>query len=108
MSNHMIIAVYKPNEGKEAELLEIVRKHLPALREFGLVTDRDGYVAQSQDGSIVEIFEWAGPDASEKAHKHPGVMALWDAMGAVASFPTLKELPEATTPFPSFTTIQPD
>ena len=34
------VACYKPKPGCEEALLELVRNHLPPLREQGLVTDR--------------------------------------------------------------------
>ncbi|MDJ0838261.1 MAG: hypothetical protein QNK37_17220 [Acidobacteriota bacterium] len=106
MSNQMAFAIYKPNEGKADELMDMVKKHLPKLREYGLITDRDVYLARSSDGSIIEVFEWAGPDASRRAHEHPAIAAIWEAMGAVAEFPVLATLPEAGSRFPNFAMIR--
>ena len=36
----LVIARYRPREGREADLLELVRRHGPVLLESGLVTDR--------------------------------------------------------------------
>ncbi len=102
MSGKMAFALYKPHEGQEEALVAVVEKHLPALREFGLVSDRDGYVARSQDGTIVEIFEWKSADSPGLAHKHPGVAAIWEAIGQIADFPAMRELPEAGSRFPNF------
>ena len=106
MSNQMAFAIYKPKEGKADELMDLVKKHLPKLQEYGLVTDRDAYLAQSSDGSIIEVFEWAGPDASRRAHEHPAIAAIWEGMGAVADFPALETLPEAGSRFPNFAMVQ--
>jgi hypothetical protein len=59
-----VIVAYRPRPGKEQELLQLTREHLPILRSEGLATDRPSYVMKSADGTIVEVFEWksAGGD----------------------------------------------
>ncbi|MDX1583957.1 MAG: hypothetical protein R3338_10205, partial [Thermoanaerobaculia bacterium] len=53
-----VIACYRPKEGKEEHLVEEVRKHVPTLRQEGLVTDRSPYIMRSKDRTIIEVFEW--------------------------------------------------
>jgi hypothetical protein len=47
-----VIVAYKPREGKDAELLDLVREHVPILRGLGMVTERQPYIMRSKDGVI--------------------------------------------------------
>jgi hypothetical protein len=58
-----VIAVYRPHVGKEKELLEVVKEHVPILRGQGFVTDRPPAVMRGKDGTIVEVFEWKSLEA---------------------------------------------
>lgn len=89
------------------EFLGLVAKHGPALRQLGLVTDEPTrvYVGSEKhiDGPLViEVFQWAGPDAAARAHTHPEVSEVWEAMGPLCGeragrppfeFPNLREVP---------------
>jgi hypothetical protein len=55
----LLIVAYKPKPGKEEELLQLTREHVPLLRKEGLATDRPVIAAQAKDGTVVEAFEWA-------------------------------------------------
>ena len=55
-----------------------------------------------QDGTYVEVFVWISEQAAEKAHDHPGVAKIWEAMAMVAEWGTLEKLPEAKKPFTHF------
>src|SRR6187551_1509570 len=90
---------YKPKPGKEEALMELVRKHLPVLRELGLATDAPSYIARSSDGRIVEVFEWASGQAVGAAHQHPAVSEIWEKMALVADFLPFNTLPEGNAPF---------
>lgn len=86
------IVTYVPKQGKEAELLELVRKHEPALRKVGLVTDEPfrlwkAYDIRKQREQFIEYFVWKNGNASDIAHQTPEVMAVWEPMG-----PVLEEL----------------
>lgn len=86
------IVTYVPKEGKEAELLALVKRHEPALRQVGLVTDEAFKVWRAFDirkkrVSFIEQFQWKDGRASDVAHQTPEVMAVWEPMG-----PVLEEL----------------
>ena len=75
-----------------AELLALVKKHEPALRKVGLVTDEPFTVYRAFDirkkrVSFVEQFQWKDGRSSDVAHQTPEVMAVWEPMG-----PVLEEL----------------
>ncbi len=98
----VVMAMYRPKQGKVSELETLVKKHFPVLKEYGLTTERSPFIGRSSDGTIVEVFEWATPEAAQKAHDHPAVAKIWEAMAVVCEFGKLEQLPEAKKPFPHF------
>jgi hypothetical protein len=98
----VVIAMYRAKPGKMQELEPLVRKHFPVLKEYGLTTEKDPFVGRSADGTILEIFEWANAESAKKAHDHPAVAKIWEAMAAVCDFGKLEQLPEAKNMFPHF------
>ncbi len=99
----VVIAMYCPKEGKQKELDALVQKHFPILKEYGLTTGKDPFIGRSSDGTILEVFEWANPESAKKAHDHPAVAKIWEAMAVVCDFGTLSQMPEAKSRFPHFT-----
>lgn len=82
------IVIYIPRKGREAELLALIRRHEPALRGVGLVTDEPFRVWKARDirrqrDQFIEQFTWKNGAASDVAHQTPEVMAVWEPMGAV-------------------------
>jgi hypothetical protein len=80
------IARYRVKPGCESEFLEIVDRHWTTLREVELVTDREpevyaGKDKRTGDPLVVEVFDWVDEDASTRAHTHPLVSRVWEAMG---------------------------
>jgi hypothetical protein len=101
----MVIVAYRPKSGRDDELLELVKDHVPFLRRLGLATDRPATTMKGKDGVIVEVFEWqAGAIAS--AHENPDVQALWARFAAVCDYVPLYELPEARDMFAHFEPIE--
>ena len=94
------VATYKPKPGQEAALMELVERHLPKLRELELATGRESYIGQAQDGTIIEIFEWASMGAVNAAHRHPAVSDIWEKMTLVADFLPINQLPECKVLLP--------
>lgn len=87
-----VICRYKVKPGKEAEMLELLRKHWPALHSVGLVTSDPPLVYRSiatgkdhhdAPNTFVEIFSWKSARAPQIAHETPEVMAVWEPMGAI-------------------------
>jgi hypothetical protein len=96
------MALYKAKAGKTSELEKLIHEHFPVLKEYGLTTGREPFIGRSKDGTYIEIFEWASEQAAKKAHDHPAVAKIWEAMAMVCSFEKLENLSEAGKPFPSF------
>lgn len=102
MNPEVVIAMYKPHEGKDSELRTLIREHVPTLRRLELITDRPALLVRARDGTYLEIFEWRQVGV---AHEHPEVARIWEAMELVADFATLSGLDEASRNFPHFTPV---
>jgi hypothetical protein len=100
----IVIVAYKPKPGKEADLLQLTREHVPLLRAEGLATGHPVTACQAKDGTIVEVFEWADGGV-QRAHTNPVVMKLWERYAAACDIVPLTSLPEASTMFASFTPL---
>ena len=96
------IVAYRAKSGKEAELLSLVKEHVPYLRSIGLVTERQQIVATASDGTILEVFEWA-EGGLERAHTHTGLGELWARFAAACDFVPLNTLDETAMTFANFT-----
>ncbi|HEY7090610.1 MAG TPA: antibiotic biosynthesis monooxygenase [Tepidisphaeraceae bacterium] len=103
---HFVIVTYRPKPGKEKQLLEAVRDHMPVLRSQKLVTDRPAYAMRAGDGTIVEVFEWKSKQAVEAAHSNPEVGKLWKRFDECCTFQKLMDLAEAKETFPHFEPIE--
>jgi hypothetical protein len=100
----IVIVAYKPKPGKEADLLQLTREHVPLLRAEGLATGHPVTACQATDGTIVEVFEWVA-GGTERAHSNPAVLALWARYAEACDYVPLTTLPEASNMFASFTPI---
>jgi quinol monooxygenase YgiN len=101
----IVIACYRPKPGKQEDLRRLTADHVPTLRSLGLVTDRAAVAMEAEDGTIVEVFEWASRDAIEAAHGNPTVQAMWQAYDAVCDYVPIGAVPEAARLFSEFTPI---
>ena len=101
----LAFATYKPKAGQETALFELVKKHLPALRQLELATDRNNYIAKAADGTIIEVFEWTSPGAISAAHQHPAINDIWEKMTMIADFIPMASLAEGQHPFAGFEII---
>lgn len=101
----LAIATYRPKPGKTEAFLDLVKEHQGVLKKYELITNKPGFVAQSQDGTIIEVFEWVGKSEVETAHQHPAIQNIWEKMTPIADFTPIKDLPEAKRPFPGFSIV---
>jgi hypothetical protein len=98
----IVIAIYLPRDGSDSELRTLIAEHAPTLRRLGLLTDRAPVVLRSANGSYIEIFEWTSGEAADRAHDHPEVARMWEAIAKIADFKPLASLPEAAEAFSHF------
>jgi quinol monooxygenase YgiN len=102
MNPQIAFALYRPRRGKDAALRKLIARHVPTLRRLELITDRVPIRARAGNGTYLEIFEWRSEAMVNKAHQHPEVAAIWEAMEEIADMPALDSLPEAKGTFPHF------
>ena len=98
----IVITCFRPKEGKDKELLEVIKDHIPVLKTEGLITDRVCHVMRSSDGSILEVFEWKSQEAINNAHTNENVLKLWKRFEHVCDYKTLSDLEESKQMFPGF------
>ena len=103
--SEIVMAAYKPKAGKENELESLIKKHGPTLLELGLITSRPALTIKSKDGTYIEIMEWVDIEASEKAHEHPAVAKIWEAMEVISQFRKISDLEEAQTKFSHYEVV---
>jgi hypothetical protein len=80
-----VVATYRAQPGKEAELEKLVSEHWPLCRKLGLALDRPHLVLKGTDESkktiFVEVMTWKDTDAPDSAP--PELRRLWDRMQAL-------------------------
>ena len=104
----MVIALYRPHDGKDVDLRRLIAEHVPALRRLALITERPAVLLRAANGTYLEIFEWASAAAARSAHDHAEIARIWDAMGAIADFAPLDSLEESHRPFAPFAAVEAD
>ena len=97
-----VIVAYRPRPGKDQELLQLTREHLPVLRSQGLATDRPSYVMRSTDGTIIEVFEWKSAEAIAAAHANPVWQAMCERYSEACDYIRLENLSESKNMFAEF------
>ena len=98
----IVIAVYRPKEGKTAELEALVREHMPILLSHDLVTTRPSIAMRAKDGTVVEVFEWKSLKAIESAHTNPAVIDMWNRFGEACTYQKLVDLEESQQQWAGF------
>jgi quinol monooxygenase YgiN len=98
----IVIVGYRPKPGKEKELDALMLSHVQRLRVEGLATLRESVLMKAQDGTVVEVFEWASQDAMDSAHSNPEVLEMWQEYSEVCEYVPLGELAEAQQLFAQF------
>ena len=102
----IVISSYKPKPGKESELLEVVKTHVPILRELGLATERRVIAMKAKNGTILEVFEWVSKQAIIDAHQNPRVHKMWAEFEACCEYEILGNIEEAKSLFSEFEPIE--
>ena len=102
----MVIVAYQPRPGKQQQLLELTREHVPILRGQGLATARPSLAMRAKDGTIVEVFEWKSAAAIEAAHSNPVVLAMWERYAEACEYVPLTTLAECHEMFAGFEPIE--
>lgn len=101
----IVIVAYKPKPGKERELEQLIKTHIPTLRSEGLVTDRESIIMRAEDGTILEVFEWKSKEAIESAHANATVQEMWEKYSSVCEYIPVAQTKEASQLFSEFTPL---
>jgi hypothetical protein len=101
----LVICSYRPHLGHEEEARLLVAAHVGLLRRHELITDRAVVQGSSEDGALVEIFEWESAEKSRGAPSIAEIGAHWQAMSAVMDFVPLAQLAECQHAFAHFTPL---
>jgi hypothetical protein len=99
---HTVIVAYKPKPGKEEALKELMKTHLPILKQEGLVRDKESYIMEAADGTIIEVFEWISAETTRNAHTNPAVLKMWGQYAEVCDYIPAGLVPEAAQLFSGF------
>ena len=63
-----------------------MKTHLPILLQQGLVREKESFIMEAADGTIIEVFEWLSEDAIAKAHSNPAVLEMWGKYAEVCDY----------------------
>lgn len=105
MNPRITIAVYKPLEGKESALIDLVNTHHNRLLHENLVTKRLPIICRAQDNTVVEMFEWQSEEAIHAAHSNTAVLAMWKEFSEVCTYIPIADVNESKNMFSDFTPI---
>jgi quinol monooxygenase YgiN len=102
----LVIVAYRPRPGRADELLALTRQHVPVLRELGFATERAPYLMRSEDGTLIEVFEWKSEEAIARAHEDPAIQAMWAQYAEVCEYVPLTGVVEAGNLFAEFEPVE--
>lgn len=82
MAKETVLATYRVRAAEEQRFTELLVTHWDTLRQLELVTDAPPvvYLSVDEPPTFVEIFTWV-EGGFDRAHDHPDVLAVWEAMG---------------------------
>ena len=105
MNSRIVMVAYKPKPGKEIELKTLALDHHSRLKVEDLVTDRSPILMQSQDGTIIEVFEWKSAEAIQQAHTNKAVGQMWQEFSQVSEYVPIGKVSESSNIFADYSCI---
>ncbi len=103
----LVLTAYKPKARKLEDLLELLKNRTSVLRQLGLITDLPVILAESDDGHVIEVFEWDSPAAETTASSHAKLKKIELEILAVSTLKSLSDLPNAAIPNAQFRRLPP-
>src|SRR5436309_15849615 len=88
-------------------LRDVLKDHLPILRQERLVTDRPPYLMRAADRTFVEVFEWKSAAAIEAAHHSSALQARWGRFEEPCTYEPPLNRKESTHRYPNYEAIDP-
>ena len=101
----IVIVAYKPKPGRERDLATLMDTHHSTLKSERLVTDRESIIMRSEDGTVIEVFEWRSKEAIESAHANIAVQKMWQKYADVCEFVPLSRVRESSALFSEFAPV---
>lgn len=84
MASETVICTFRVRPDRQEAFDDLIRPHWPTLRGLEMVTatPEQRFVGTDGDGRpvVVSIFEWVDAEAVARAHEHPDVAEIWEAM----------------------------
>jgi hypothetical protein len=105
MKSRIVIVAYKPKPGMESRLKELALSHYSRLNAQDLVTDTIPIIMQSQDGTVVEVFEWKSAEAIQQAHSNKAVGQMWMEFSEVCDYIPIGQVPESSNLFADYSPV---
>jgi hypothetical protein len=80
-----VICTFRVRPGDLDRFMALLAGHWATLHQLGLVTGTAeqlflGVDHQGVEPVVVSIFEWVNAEAADRAHDHPDVADIWEAM----------------------------
>ncbi len=100
------IACYRPKAGKERDLHQLMREHVPTLQRESLASKRNPIIMRARDGTVVEVFEWASGGSADAAHGNPVVLAMWERFNAACDYVKVSDVAETHDQWASFDLLE--
>jgi hypothetical protein len=81
MAKETVICTYRVRADAEEQFVELLGRHWRTLHDLEFVTGERSLVFRSAEDGVtyVEIFTWVAGGFG-RAHEHPDVLAIWEAM----------------------------
>lgn len=83
-SPQTVICTFRVKKDSHDAFLKLLGNHWPMLHRLGFVTDtpEQAFLSHENDlPTVVSIFEWSDDGSAGRAHEHPDVAEVWEAMG---------------------------
>ena len=80
-----VVCTFRVKPDSVPAFQKLLRRHWRTLRSLEMVTETPerlyrGVDHQGDEPVIVSIFEWINAEAADRAHDHPDVADIWEAM----------------------------
>ena len=105
MATELVLAAYRPRDGREEELVRLLHEDVATLRRRGHATSRRAPLIRTERGELLVVLEWSSEHAVGDAHEDAEVLALWRRKDELADYIGPGELAGADVPFARWTVL---
>ncbi|HUG29697.1 MAG TPA: hypothetical protein VMQ65_04170 [Candidatus Limnocylindria bacterium] len=101
----LALCVYRPRDGRAAELEQFLPLEIATLRSRAYITQRGVPVCRTERGDYLAIVEWRTARSVDEAHADPVIVELWDKKQELAEYVGVDGLARADQPFASYEVV---